>query len=81
MPGELLFAIYALRPRGGLFVDDAEALAAMRAAFAKFDLVAEPGGAIALAAAPLRRLAVAGRTVAALLTCANVGTAMNMRVL
>jgi threonine dehydratase len=81
MPGALTFSINAPRLGGGLVVSDAEALTAMRVAFAEFGLVVEPGGAVALAAALCGRLPVAGRTVAVALTGANVDPAMYQRAL
>ena len=81
MPGTLTFAINAPRLGGGLVVSDAEALAAMRVAFEEFGLVAEPGGAVAFAAALSGRLPLAGRTVAVVLTGANVDPAMYLRAL
>jgi threonine dehydratase len=81
MPGILTFAINAPRLGGGLVVSDAEALAAMRVAFEEFGLVAEPGGAVSLAAALSGRVPVAGRTVAVALTGANVDPAMYQRAL
>ena len=81
MPGALTFAINAPRLGGGLVVSDAEALAAMRVAFEEFGLVAEPGGAVSLAAALSGRVPVAGRTLAVALTGANVDPAMYQRAL
>ncbi len=75
-PGVLTFAINAPRLGGGLVVSDAEALMAMRVAFEEFGLVAEPGGAVALAAALRGRLPMAGRTTAVALTGANVDPAV-----
>ncbi|MFT8243878.1 threonine ammonia-lyase [Roseomonas sp. BN140053] len=80
-PGVLTFSINAPRLGGGLVVSDAEALAAMRVAFEEFGLVAEPGGAVALAAALSGRLPMAGRTVAVALTGANVDPTMFARAL
>lgn len=81
MPGVLTFSINAPRLGGGLVVSDAEALAAMRVAFEEFGLVAEPGGAVALAAALCGRLPVANHTVAVVLTGANVDPGMYQRAL
>jgi len=49
-PGELTFPINRALLAGGLAVTDAQVEAAMRYAFEKLKLVAEPGGAVALAA-------------------------------
>ena len=81
MPGALTFSINAPRLGGGLVVSDAEALAAMRVAFAEFGLVVEPGGAVALAAALSGRLPVTGRTVAVALTGSNVDPSMYQRAI
>jgi threonine dehydratase len=51
MPGELTFPVLAARAGPGLVVSDAEAMAAVAAAFRHLRLVLEPGGAVALAAA------------------------------
>lgn len=64
MPGVLTFAVNARRLGGVVVASDADALAAVRVAFAEFGLVAEPGGAIALAAVISGRFPVEGRTVA-----------------
>jgi len=50
-PGELTFPILHRLAGPGLNVTDAQALAAMAAAFSHLNLVLEPGGAVALAAA------------------------------
>jgi threonine dehydratase len=57
---------------GGLVVSDAEARAAMRFAFEELKVVAEPGGAVALAAVLCQRLPVKGRTIAVVLSGGNV---------
>ncbi|MEM7077747.1 MAG: threonine/serine dehydratase [Pseudomonadota bacterium] len=49
-PGELTFAINGPRLAGGLVVDEAQVMAAMRYAYRDLKLVVEPGGAVALAA-------------------------------
>lgn len=51
MPGTLTFPILQRLCGSGLVVSDAEAKAAMRAAFERLRIVVEPGGAVALAAA------------------------------
>lgn len=62
-PGELTFAITCKRLAGGLVVSDAEAGHAMAAAFSHLKLVAEPGGAVALAAVLEGRLEGRGPVV------------------
>jgi threonine dehydratase len=81
MPGAFTFSINAPRLGGGLVVSDAEALAAMRVAFGEFGLIVEAGGAVALAAVLSERLPVADRTVAVVLTGANVDPGMFHRAL
>jgi len=49
-PGELTFAVNRSLLAGGLAVTDDEAMAAVRFAALKLKLIAEPGGAVALAA-------------------------------
>jgi len=79
MPGALTFSINAPRLGGVVVVSDDDALAAMRTAFEEFGLVAEPGGAVALAAVISGRHAIEGRTVAVVLTGANVDPAVYAR--
>ncbi len=79
-PGILTFAIARRLLRDSLVVADAEVAAAMDMAFADYKLVAEPSGAAALAAILAGRLAVAGRTVAVVLSGGNVDRAEFARV-
>ncbi|HUZ74859.1 MAG TPA: threonine/serine dehydratase [Stellaceae bacterium] len=74
-PGVLTFAIARRLLRGSLVVADDEVMDAMDVAFADYKLVAEPSGAAALAAVLTGRLAVAGRTVAVVLSGGNVDRA------
>jgi threonine dehydratase len=71
-PGEITFAVAKANFAGGLVVSDAEARAAMRFAFEELKVVAEPGGAVALAAVLCQRLPVKGRTIAVVLSGGNV---------
>lgn len=71
MPGVLTFAINASRLGGVAVVSDDQALEAMGVAFAEFGLVAEPGGALSLAAVLAGRVPVEGRCVAIVLSGAN----------
>ncbi len=80
-PGVLTFAINRRLLRGGLAATDAEALVAMRAAFEDLKVVAEPGGAIALATVLAGRLADACKTVAVVLSGGNVDPALFARAL
>lgn len=70
-PGELTFAINRRLVCGIMTVTDEEALGAMRIAADELRVVAEPGGAVALAAALEGRIKLEGRTVVAVLSGAN----------
>lgn len=78
-PGALTFAINRPRLAGIGVVSDAEALDAIRYAFATLKLVAEPGGATALAAALSGRIDCAGRTTVIVITGANVDPSLFAR--
>jgi len=71
-PGTLTFAINRELLAGILTVNDTEVQAAMARAFRDLKLVVEPGGAVAFAAALSRKIALAGRTTAILLSGGNV---------
>jgi threonine dehydratase len=71
-PGTLTFAINRELLAGILTVSDAEVQAAMARAFRDLKLVVEPGGAVAFAAALSRKIPLAGRTTAILLSGGNV---------
>lgn len=79
-PGALTFPILARLAGPGLAVSDAEAMAAMRAAFLRLKLVLEPGGAVALAAA-LGGHGIDGDAVIAVATGGNVDPALFARAL
>ena len=72
MPGEMTFAINARLVTGGLVVDDAAAMAAMATAFSHLKLVAEPSGAVALAAVLEGVFQIKGKTVAVVCSGGNV---------
>jgi threonine dehydratase len=80
-PGELTFAINRPRLGGALAVSDAEAGAAMRCAFEEYGVVVEPGGSLGLAAVITGKFPLEGRTVAVLLSGANVDTPLFARIL
>ncbi|MCR9127062.1 MAG: threonine/serine dehydratase [Rhodobacteraceae bacterium] len=80
-PGELTFPIMARLCGPGIAVGEAEALHAMALAFSRLKLVAEPGGAVALAAALFRPDAVAGDAVIVLISGGNVEASVFMRAL
>lgn len=71
-PGRLTFPILARLAGPGLAVSDDETMAGMRAAFEHLKLVAEPGGAVALAAALARPEAIEGDAVICFVTGGNV---------
>ena len=79
--GEITFAINRAILAPGLAVSDGEAGAAMIYAFDRLKLVAEPGGAVALAAVLAGKIDVRGRTVAAIISGGNVDRALYARIL
>jgi threonine dehydratase len=81
MPGELTFAINAMRLTAGLAVSDAEVMAAMRFAFTELKLVVEPGGAVALAALLSGKAQVKGQAVALILSGRNVDPVLFHKIL
>ncbi|MEM6905413.1 MAG: pyridoxal-phosphate dependent enzyme, partial [Pseudomonadota bacterium] len=81
MPGELTFPVLQRLAGPGLTVGDDDALTAMAHAFLRLKLVAEPGGAVALAAALFRGAEIEGDTVIAVVTGGNVDPAMFARAL
>ncbi|WP_417518943.1 threonine ammonia-lyase [Minwuia sp.] len=75
-PGEIPFAIGQRTLSSGVSVTDDEALAAMKTAFLELKLVAEPGGAVALAAFLSGKLPLEGRTAVAVVSGGNVDPAV-----
>lgn len=71
-PGEQTFAINRRRVAQGLTVSDAAVLKAMAALFGHFKIVAEPGGAVALAALLSGAFDGRGKTVVVVATGGNV---------
>lgn len=80
MPGELTFPINRALLKGGLAVTDAEAAAAVAYAARVLKITAEPGGAVALAAALAGKLDLAGRTVAVVVSGGNIDPALHGRI-
>lgn len=80
-PGELTFKVNRALLAGGVAVPDAEVAHAMRLAFRHLKLVAEPGGAVALAAALAGRIPTRGRTVAVVVSGGNVDAGLFAAVL
>ncbi|MBU0726766.1 MAG: threonine/serine dehydratase [Alphaproteobacteria bacterium] len=74
-PGEITFALNSVLLKGGLVVSDAEAQIGMATAFRYLKLVAEPGGAVALAAAITGKIDLTGKTVAVVCSGGNVDQA------
>ena len=71
-PGEITFPIMQRLCGPGLVVTEDEALHAMALAFSRLKLVAEPGGAVALAAALFHADEIAGETVICTISGGNV---------
>jgi len=71
-PGKLTFPINLKTLSGGYAVDETEVLSAMRILFNELKIVAEPGGAVSLAAALSNKQALQGQTVVALVSGGNV---------
>lgn len=80
-PGNLTFPIMSALCGPGLVVSDDEALSAMAEAFLRLKIVAEPGGAVALAAALNRKDQIEGDAVIAVVSGGNVDPAMFARAL
>ncbi|MFI4995236.1 MAG: threonine/serine dehydratase [Hyphomicrobiales bacterium] len=72
MPGKLTFAALSANGASGLSVTDEEAMEAMAALFQHLKLVAEPGGAAAVAAVLARTVDFSGMTVVAVCSGGNV---------
>ncbi len=75
-PGELTFPIMQKYCGAGLTVTDDQALNAMKIAAAAFKLVAEPGGAVALAAALSHADQINSDTIICIVSGGNVDAAM-----
>jgi threonine dehydratase len=75
-PGKLTFAVNKDRLAGAIAVPDAEVRDAVAFAYRELKVVAEPGGAIGLAAVLSGRLPVKDRTVAVVLSGGNVDPAL-----
>ena len=80
-PGEITFPILKRLCGPGIAVSEADALRAMGAAFQRLKLVAEPGGAIALAAALYHADKIAGDAVICTISGGNVDTVIFRRAL
>lgn len=80
-PGALPFDILNANAASGLIVGDESVLDAMAVAFREFHIVAEPGGAVALAAILSGACPIAGRTVVAVVSGGNVDIRLFQRAL
>ena len=74
-PGAITFPIMARLCGPGIAVPDADALRAMALAFERLKIVAEPGGAVALAAALWHRETLSGEAVIVVVSGGNVDRA------
>ncbi len=80
-PGDITFPILKRLVGPGLVISDAEALQAMAHAFNRLKVVAEPGGAAALAAALFRKDEIKGDDVIVTISGGNVDADMFARAL
>jgi threonine dehydratase len=80
-PGALTFAINHRHLAGGVVVTEEEIFRAMRFAFEHLKIVAEPGGAVALAAVLAGKVAARGGVVAVVVSGGNVDPAVFARAL
>jgi len=80
-PGALTFAINHRHLAGGVTVTEAEIFRAMRFAFEHLKIVAEPGGAVALAAVLAGKVAAKGGVVGVVVSGGNVDPAVFARAL
>ena len=71
-PGEFTFPILSKLAGPGIVVDDDEVLRAMAQCFQRLKLIAEPGGAVALASALYKTDQIEGDTVIVVITGGNV---------
>ncbi len=80
-PGALTFPINHRHLAGGIVVTEAEVFRAMRFAFEHLKVVAEPGGAVALAAVLAGKVAARGGVIAVVISGGNVDPAVFARAL
>ena len=81
MPGRITFALNQSRLAGGVWVSDAEVLAAIAFAFSHLKLVVEPGGAVCLAALLAGKFDARDQVVGIVLSGGNVDPAVFGRAL
>ncbi len=80
-PGEMTFAINQPRLAGGLVANEAQVGQAMRAAFQHLKIVAEPGGAVALAAVLSGAIETSGRNIGVVVSGGNVDADLFCRLI
>lgn len=80
-PGNITFPLVSARAGAGLAVSDDEALKAVGEAWQRLRIVAEPGGAVALAAALYRTAETDADTIIAVVSGGNVDAAIFRRAL
>ena len=80
-PGALTFAINHRHLAGGVVVTEAEVFHAMRFAFEHLKIVAEPGGAVALAAVLAGKVAAKGGVIGVVVSGGNVDPTVFARAL
>ena len=80
-PGAITFAVNQPRLAGGVVVTRDEVFRAMRFAFEHLKIVAEPGGAVALAAVLAGQGEAKGKTVGVVISGGNVDPAVFARAL
>jgi threonine dehydratase len=71
-PGRLTFPINLKTLSGGYSVNEPDVVTAMRVLFTELKVVAEPGGAVSVAAAWSNKEAFQGQTIVALVSGGNV---------
>jgi threonine dehydratase len=79
-PGKLTFPINLAKLAGALAVSDAEAAEAVAYAAKVLKITAEPGGAVALAAALSGKIDLAGKTVAVVVSGGNIDPALHAAI-
>ena len=80
-PGELTFPILSRLSGPGIVVTEDEALQAMALAYLRLKVVAEPGGAVALAAALFHTNELEGDAVVTVISGGNVDSAIFRKAL
>ncbi|MGL4637005.1 MAG: threonine ammonia-lyase [Beijerinckiaceae bacterium] len=79
-PGKLTFPINKAYLKGGLAVSDAEAAQAVAYAARVLKITAEPGGAVALAAAMTGKVDIKGKTVVVVVSGGNIDPSLHAAI-